>query len=1143
MKNNRKCMMRAAMLVALALLMPAVVLAQYRAGLQGSVTDPDGAVIPNAKITLVDKATNRTLQTTSNADGTYSFSRLAPSNYMLTVEATGFVKEQLSNITVQGEVTTGLDVKLHVGAVTETVQVTDATPLINTQNAQVGGTISTEQIQSLPSTGRDPFQLLQLAPGMFGDSSRAGAGGASNLPGNAGPGGASTTSSIFQTENQAQVSANGTRNISNNMQVDGVSVNSLAWGGAAVITPNEESVKEVRVSANPYDAESGHNSGGQVQVVSKAGSNSWHGSGFFKFHRPGLNAYQRYNGPGTKTLRDSNKFNQFGGSVGGPIWKDKLFFFFSYETLRNNSISFGNDWYETPQYIQTLASRKANGIGTRLYNYKGMGVSYTGINAKTCSDIGLSSASCRDVNGGLDLGSPTSTALGTPDPTYVSSGTPGVGGGFDGVPDVFNVTTANPVQNTFQQFQGRADAQITHHDLLTYTMYWVPSNSTSYNGPIRSANLWHSNRLNYAASLLWNHTFNPTLVNEARGNVTRWYFNEVTSNPQEPWGLPTLTTDVPGTMQTALQPAGAPGPGVFYQTTYNFRDVVTKTVSSHTIKAGADLYWEQDNDVQAGAARPQYFFRNLWDVANDVPYKESGNFDPRTGSPTSNKKYIRSNIWAGFIQDDWKALPNLTLNFGLRWEYFTPVREKYNNLSNVVLGQGNALLTGASIRVGGDLYGASKNNWGPQVGFAFTPKMAWSKPFVIRGGFGIGYNRMQQAITLNGRANPPLVTNLTLQCTNVNARTGCGSILYQTPSTPTSFDGYPSNPSAKQTFDSKGLPVGGTALSLTGFPLSLQTPVTYGYSLTASQELGGNWVATVGYQGSSTRHYTRQLNLNWNYPNIRDSRIQNMYYYVNDANANFNAGWVELNHRFSRMFDIDAQYRYAKSMDNGSNDYYIGEYPYDIRYATGPSDYDVKHNVKLYGTFRPVLFRGNDWKEKIAGNWEFSGIMNWHSGYPWQPLYSNYGGNIVYSGSGYSSLRAGGYRGGAGTSQSNDAFKTGSNYGGDALKYFTVPNYTAGSGIPPAPGVGRNSLRGPGYFNLDMTAQKGFGLPKWGFLGENAKFVVRADFFNILNKLNLDPTSITNTISADGIVSNKQFGIAQRGLGARVIEFTGRFNF
>jgi len=273
--------MRAAMLVAFVLLMPVVVLAQYCAGLQGSVTDPDGAVIPNAKITLVDKATNRTLQTTSNADGTYSFSRLAPSNYMLTVEAAGFVKEQLSNVTVQGEVTTGLDVKLQVGAVTETVQVTDATPLINTQNAQVGGTISTEQIQSLPSTGRDPFQLLQLAPGMFGDSSRGGAGGANNLPGNAGPGGASTTSSIFQTENQAQVSANGTRNISNNMQVDGVSVNSLAWGGAAVITPNEESVKEVRVSANPYDAESGHNSGGQVLVVSKSCSNKRHGSGFF----------------------------------------------------------------------------------------------------------------------------------------------------------------------------------------------------------------------------------------------------------------------------------------------------------------------------------------------------------------------------------------------------------------------------------------------------------------------------------------------------------------------------------------------------------------------------------------------------------------------------------------------------------------------------------------------------------------------------------------------------------------------------------------------------------------------------------------------------------------------------------------------
>ncbi|WP_263410035.1 TonB-dependent receptor [Terriglobus tenax] len=1142
--SNLKWMVRAAALVAFALAMPVMVLAQYRAGLQGTVTDTDGAVIPNAKIKLVDKATNRTLETTSSAEGTYSFPRLAPSNYSMTVEVTGFVKQELANVTIQGETTTGLDVKMQVGAITETVEVTDATPLINTQNAQVGGTISTQQIQSLPSNGRDPFQLLQLAPGMFGDSSRNSGGGANNLPGNAGPGGAGTTSSVFQAENQVQVSANGTRNISNNMQIDGVSVNSLAWGGAAVITPNEESVKEVRVSANPYDAESGHNSGGQVQVVSKGGSNDWHGSGFFKMHRPGLNAYQKYNGPNNSPVqRDANRFNQFGGSVGGPIWKNKIFFFFSYETLRNNGTSFGNGWYETPQFIQTLASRKPNGIGTRLYNYQGMGVSYSAVSGQNCASIGLSASSCRDVAGGLDLGSPTNTALGTPDPTYVSSGTPGIGGGFDGVPDIFNVQTVNPTRSTAQQFQGRADAQITQHDLLTYTMYWVPVNTVSYNGPVRSANLWNNNRLNYTAAVVWNHTFSPTLVNEARGNVTRWYFNELTSNPQEPWGLPTLTTDTPGTLTGGIQPAGAPGPGIFYQTTYNFRDVMTKTIASHTIKAGADLYWEQDNDVQSGAARPQYFFRNLWDVANDVPYRETGNFDPRNGSPTANKKYIRSNIWAGFIQDDWKVLPNLTINAGLRWEYYSPVREKYGNISNVVLGQGSALLTGASIRVGGDLYQASKNNWGPQIGFAFTPKTAWSKPLVIRGGFGIGYNRMQQAITLNGRANPPLVTSLTLQCSDVNARTGCGDILYQTPSSPTSFDGYPSNPAARQTFDANGLPTTGTALTLTGFPSFIPTPVTYGYSMTVSQDLGANWVATFGYQGSSTRHYTRQLNLNWNYPNIRNARVQNMYYYVNDANANFNAGWAEINHRFSRMFDIDAQYRYAKSMDTGSNDYFIGEYPYDIRYATGPSDYDVKHNVKLYGTFRPVLFRGNNWREKVAGNWEFSGIMNWHSGYPWQPVYSNYAGNVVYNGSGYSTLRAGGYRGGAGSSQSNDAFRNGSNYSGGALNYFTLPNYTAGSGIPPAPGVGRNSLRGPGYFNLDMAAQKGFGLPKWGFLGENAKFVIRADFFNILNKLNLNPTSISNSISSDGVTSNPQFGIAQSALGARVIEFTGRFNF
>jgi len=1145
-------------LLACMLLPTGIARAQYRAGLQGTVTDTTGAVVPNASVTILDKETNQTQTVKTDGAGTYTFNRLAPAAYTVTVEAPGFAKRIVDDVTVSGETIQALNVTLGAEGGSQTINVTDISPAINTATATISATITGRELQALPSSNRDPYQLLRLTPGALGDGSQSGAGGTFSLPGNGGIGGSSATGSIFQVENRAQSQANGVRTSGNSFQIDGSQVNSLAWGGGAVITPNEESVKELQTQTSPYDATLGRNSGAQVLVVSKNGTNEFHGSAFFKFHRPGLNAYQRYNGPGsrsnadnTKSLqRDNNRFNQIGGSVGGPLWKDHVFFFFSYEELRNSGRSQATDWYETPAFDQLVANQPNKGVSSAIVGFPGASVSYASIDATSnCAFVGLSSAYCHTVNyqGGtaLDLGSPLKTPLGTADPSYISNGQPGIGGGFDGIPDAFRVNVVNPSNNTAQQYNGRLDWQLNPRDLIAYTIYWVPTSSTFFNGPNRIANLWHSDRLAYSHGALWNHIFTPSLLNEFRFNAVRWYFNEVASNPQEPFGLPQGRIDNMGGISN-FQFFGAPGPGNFAQTTFNIRDTVTKTFGSHNIRFGFDGYKELDNDTQTYAAIPAYTFSNLWNFANDAPRLQTGSFDPRTGTPTSATKYIRSNIYAGYVQDDWRVSPYLTLNLGLRYEYFAPITEKNGNISNLILGTGAQTLTGAYVKTGGDLFKTSHNNWGPQFGFAYSVNPSSNHLAVIRGGFGIAYNRMQEAITLNGRSNPPLVTSLNAACTTT-AQTSCPGILYAASSNPRDINGYPSNPAAKVPFGPNGLPIGGAKIGVQVIQNDLPTPLTYKMSLGAEYALARRWILSLGYQGSLSRHYTRQNNLNWiYYPNLNVA-INAFNYYSNDISASSHALLAEVRHTFGHNFSLTGQYRYGRIMDSGSQDYYIDQYPYDNRFAYGRADYDITHNIKFFGTYTtPRLFPNNPLMETIFGGLQFSGIVQYHTGFPWTPIYSNTGCNVVYVGSGYCALRPAAKIASGTGDTGNDTFKRPSGqFPLGALHYFTVPTYPT-TGTPPPPGVGRNSLTGPHYLATDMDVQKNFGLPSSRIFGENPGLSIRAMFFNIFNKTNLTPFNVgdgNTQISTDGTTSNPLFGQSSSALGARVIELQARFSF
>jgi hypothetical protein len=483
------------------------------------------------------------------------------------------------------------------------------------------------------------------------------------------------------------------------------------------------------------------------------------------------------------------------------------------------------------------------------------------------------------------------------------------------------------------------------------------------------------------------------------------------------------------------------------------------------------------------------------------------------------------------------------LNLGLRWEYFTPVREKYGNISNVLLGSGSDPLLGVGLKVGGDLYQASKQNWGPKFGFAWRPNPN-SEKFVVRGGFGINYNRMQEAITLQGRSNPPLVTSLSLSQS---------ALLYQVPSDVTQFFNWPSNPNAVQAFDpATGLPLTGAAIDLTGFPSVLPTPITYAYSLQAEYALPGNWAYKLGYQGSTSHHLTLQNNFNLNFAPL-NPQIQHLYFYTNDGNSNYNALLTEFEHRFAQNFQLDFQYRWSRTIDDGSNDSYVGEYPFGNQYRRGLADFDTAHNIKLYGNYQPQFWKGHGWLGKILGGWELSGILNWHTGFPWTPTYNDFPtGNLVYENSGYNLLRPGGAIATYGTDYSNDTFqRTGGNFPNGGLAYFTPPTFDpAGpppfpgkTALPPAPPIGRNILRGPNYFDVDATIQKVFALPKLPILGENARFEFRGDIFNIFNKLNLTPFQPSGASAPNTLITSSLFGQAQSALGGRVVELQMRFSF
>ena len=514
--------------------------------------------------------------------------------------------------------------------------------------------------------------------------------------------------------------------------------------------------------------------------------------------------------------------------------------------------------------------------------------------------------------------------------------------------------------------------------------------------------------------------------------------------------------------------------------------------------------------------------------------------------PGGGKRRVSSNHWFSrrlpqrqphdllgiFFQDDWKVRPNLTLSAGLRYPYFGAITDKDDHMGALIFGSGTSLLTGIQLKTRWRVGSAKKMNFGPQLGFNWSPDWFKTK-LVVRGGFGLNYNQQQIATANNDDGNPPGTSSIP----------GPGStgptfidpnIIYAVSSSPHNYFGYPANPHAITTFNSAGLPTGGGA-GLGGFPNNMPTEYAEHYSLDVEYELGHALVANLGYTGSVGRHLLYNYDSNA-FGEIQGDALNPLITGINTFGAggksSNNMMLAGLKHDFSHTFSAEGQFTWGHSEDTDSGPYSRSPYLYISAYSYSRSDFDIGKSFKAFGVWQPVIFHGNQsWMEKVAGEWSLSGIWTFHTGYGWTPTYT--APHQIYCdvcGYGYQSLRPH-YLGGAGTSTSNSAFETGSNFpnpgtmntgvNNDSDNYFSVPNYgrpspTVPDSSQPPSFLCRESvatLPGPDYGMSISPSPQSIRFAEYACTsGEGAKLEVKANFNRILNTLNIDPSSISNNI-------------------------------
>jgi hypothetical protein len=1033
--------------------------AQYNANIQGTVTDPSGALVGQAKVALENQATHISATTTTDAEGGYRFLSLAPGSYKISVEAAGFSTSR-TTVTLDANQNLNVPLALKVGAATESVIVTAENPLVNTSETRNQQTLETQELSALPLAGRNLLSLVSIAPGVSGLGLAGGPGVASGTPG--------SSVNIFSTETAVDVSANGQGTVANMWIIDGLDVTSSIRQGVLNLVPNPDLIQEATTQVNTFSSDYGHSSSIQFAMTTKSGSDQFHGlaSDYFNYQ----SMYARYSlSPSTQPYAPFHS-NNMSGTIGGPIIPHhQFFFFFGVEPLRSSAAT-GNQTitFPDPAFADFANTNFPGTFGTKILNtyiptnVAGTAVSKTAndIFPGTCGTAATKNLSCASAV--LDSG-------------------------------VFNST--NFLNGT--QYFIRVDKFFRKDRVFGSFFRTVQSNGGPNVIPQFSTT---NNNWERAMQVSWTHDFSPTTLNEVVFSQ-----NRIEGKLGE-----TGDFTIPG-ISVAGQSVGYGvgfAQGDFIQHNYHWRDVLTHVRGAHVIKVGYEGWYGDDVEPFQGPwSHPAFNFDNLLQLAQDTPTKESGvMYNPISGQQQLWNWNAASKTWGLFAEDTWKAKRNLTITFGFRFDdQGNPYsRSAATVFGNFYLGSGATLQDQVASGIAKPTKNAlarAPKAYTPRIGAAWdiTGKGDW----VLRGGFGMYSNWLTPAnIQEEFRGNPP---GLILPTFAAGSATPPVFVQGTSSTPPFGFSfpplgGSPLCP-AVPCLDAAGGIVGG-GLAIGGIDPNIVSPTAYNYAATLEHRIGSHLVASILYSGSHDSNlvafgnaggqvaYGADINvlpgdLIGKPTNALPTRLNPSFgsitYTQNDRVSNYQGVSFDLRGRVQRGF-FDVSYTRSSSKDDA------GRYPtaLDPHQFYGPSPWDVPNRISATFNYElPGLNGGQGAVGKLTGGWGIGGTSIYQTGYPF----------TVFTSASFAS--GGDYN----ADGDNLDFPDVSSYQqGTSRGAYTHGVFAAGQFTAPAVGTGgnekSNAFRNPPYIQTDSTIFKNTRLT------EKLTFQMRFEFFNLFNHPN-----------------------------------------
>jgi Carboxypeptidase regulatory-like domain/TonB dependent receptor len=1083
--------------------------------IDGIVTDASGASVNGAKVSITNNGTQAAVEAITDTSGYYRVAHLPPGAYSLRVQASGFKVANVEHVAVNVNAVSRADVHLQVGSVTETVNVTDVVPLIQTEEGRLSDTLATRVVNDLPLNGRQVYQLVTLQPGVTATTAPV----ISSVP--------SPTSSVTF---DFGFIANGATPRGNNFVLDGISNNNEWLGGQPLIYPSLESVQELQVQTLNFSAEYGRNNGAIVQVITKSGTNDFHGTVFYSGRNTVLNARNFFDTVEKTPLQQ----NQFGFSLGGPIRKDKTFFFIDYEGSRLKDGAPAIITTENPAHRAQLIADNPDTFGSMfLQDFPG----------PNCSD-------------------------GTTDPTIPTC----------------QASVSQIAHNSADQYMVRGDHRFGAHDQLFAR--WV---NTLASGDVARQELLGAGNRGFGApfdgffaalAIGYTHTFSNTLMNDLRFSYTR-------NNSKIGFTIPPSSSTA-----NILKAAGKPQdffgdlviddgtipfggelfiPRDFVFNNYGINETVLYNKGPHAFKFGVEWRHIQENSNYTLETHPFYEFASIDAFAADAAYLVAATINRQPDSAqfgqfTDTPRHFRWSQWGLFAQDDWKINPRLTLNLGLRWDIFGTPNETQGILTNIVLGSGTTraeLLGGATVGRVSSMWDTDYHDFAPRIGLAWDPFGHGTT--VVRSGFSMAYNEAYSNLYTNAsRLNPPDASTMFVEPdvfigTNVNytfpfvpstdfanPTTANGGVVGVT-STPSGVDKHLRGAYAMQWF------------------LGVQHQFLHDYAFSI------NYVGTRGVGGYTREDFNR---FDGDICNVTTCDFTNdrfapgwgqLTYVSNESHSTYHGLNAQLKRSMSHGLLFTANYTLGKVLDNvtegGLGDYfnvnsYGGLYSgvADIenpKADRGPSEFDVQQRFTLSALWSLPFFNGKSGVDKVLGGWQLNTIIALQSGRPFDVFCGlawfagcdfNEDGlaydrpdrpaGIKTTGFSNQQLVDGVFGNPSFTSaipdpqvyingiqRSSLASSVFCPSGMNSILTFDPQCLTVGTNG----NMGRNSFRGPAFKDVDFSVFKNFNIR------EHLDLQFRWEIFNLFNRVNLfNPT---------GDMGSSQFGRSTAAFAPRQMQF------